>query len=345
MAENDGPIEQYLHITEMKSELDDLSGGKMVMGKSEDMDQGLEEAFLESVLAYEHAEQIPFRTLLERDGVSLPEPDALSDDELTAKLDEVIQAMAKRRNFLEWTDHLNDRELYAHLVEISFEETVPDLPPDDRTNYHLDISGSCSDEDYLRYYADEDSKAHWAETWPDMVIPPHEDPPYDRDRHLPKPPPPPNPYDDPEVAAEWCAKHHAKLLVQLADEGIIHGKINSEPVSFAPPVASVWAVESNDCEGAVEWWALNGECPPVFISTREISNPRAFLRAVSQRWNAEVDALEMAYRQAEEREEACGKGQIRPQPFHMRRRYAQILEDWATDDSAWDENLLEKYPR
>jgi hypothetical protein len=335
--ENNGPIEQYLHITEMKAELDDLSDGKMIIGKCEDMDQALEESFLENVLAYERAEQVPFRTLMERDGVTLPPPDALSDEELSAKLDEVIQAMARRRNFLDDTDHLSDRELYVHLIEISFEETVPDLPPDDRTNYHLDIGSSCSDEDYLRYYADEDWRVHWAETWPDTVFPPHEDPPYDRDRHLPKPLPPSSPYEDPEVAAEWCAKHHEKLLLQLADQGIVHGRINSEPVSFAPPVASVWAVESKDCEGRVDWWALNGECPPVFISATDISNPRVFLRAISRRWQAEVDALEMARRQAEELDEACSKPQIRVEPFDMRRRYARILEDWATDDSAWDE--------
>jgi hypothetical protein len=338
LSEINDHIEQYLHITEMKAELNDLSDGGMAMGTCEDMDQGLEEAFLENVLAYERAGQVPFRTLLERDGVTLPEPSGLSEEELSAKLDEVIQAMAKRRNFMECTNHLSDRELYEHLIQISLEETVPDLPPDDHTNYHLDITGGCSEEDieiYLKYYADEDWRTHWAESWPDMVIPSHEDPPYDRDRHLPKPPPPPNPYDDPEVAAQWCAQSHKKLIVQLADAGIVHGNINGEPVSYAPPLASVWAVESKDCKGTVEWWALNGECPFTFISAREISNPRAFLRLISQRWRAEVDALEAAYRQTEELEETCSKPQV--QPFHMRSRYAQIFEDWATDDSAWDD--------
>lgn len=340
MSEIDGYIEQYLHITEMRAELSELSDGTMVTATCEDMDQGLEEAFLESVLAYERAEQVPFRTLLERDGVVLPEPDELSDEELTAKLDEVIQAMAARRSFLDCTNHLSDRQLYTHLIEISLEETVPDLLPDDWTNCHLDMTGGCSDEDievYLRHYADEDWRAHWAESWPDTVIPPHQDPPHDRDRHLPKPPRPPNPYEDPEVAAEWCAKCHKKLLAQLANEGIAHGDVNSQPVSFAPPIATVWAVEGKGCKGIVEWWALNGECPSMLISAKEISNPRAFLRAISQRWHAEVDTLEMACRQAQELEETFGKPQIQLQPFHMRRRYAQILEDWAADDSAWDE--------
>lgn len=340
MSELDNSIEQYLRIAELKAELTELSDGAMEMETCEDIDQGIEEAFLEGVLAYERAEQVPFRTLLERDGLTIAEPDELSDEELPAKLDEVIQVLARRRTFLECTDHLSDRELYTHLVEITFEETVPDLPPDDGANFHLDMTGGCSGEDidtYLRYYADEGSRAHWAESWPDEAIPPHEDPPYDRDRHLPKPPPPPDPYDDPDVAAEWCGRYHAKLLAHLAAEGIAHGNVNHEPVAYAPPIAAVWAVESEEREGAIEWWALNGECPSMLVSTEDVPNPRDFLRGISRKWNAEVDALEVANQQTEEAEKAGDEPRLRLQPFYMRRRYAEILERWAADDSAWDE--------
>ena len=340
MSDIDNPIEQYLHITEMKAELNELSDGMMEMHTAEGIDQDIEESFLNNVLAYENAEQIPLRVLLERDGVTVHIPSDLNDAEISAKLDELIQAMAKRRNYLDCTDHLSDRELYEHLVNISLEETMPDLPSDDQGYYYLDITGSGSDEDteiYLKYYADEDWRTHWAEDFPDMFIPPHEDPPYDRDRHLPKPPPPPDPYDDPEVAAKWCAEYHNKLLLQLADAGIIHGNINSEPVAYAPPIASVWAVENKDCKGTVEWWALNGECPFIFISAKEVPNPRDFLRLASQQWNAEVEALELARKQAEELEESCNKPQFKLQPFYMQERYARILERWAADDTAWDE--------
>lgn len=340
MSEIDDPIEQYIHIAEMKEELHELSDGAMVMETCENMDQGIEEAFLENVLAYEHAEQVPFRELLERDGVILPAPNELSDDELPAKLDEVIQAMAKRRAFLECTDHLSDRELYTHLIEISLEETYPDLPPDDESNCHFDITGSGSEEDievYLKHYADDDCRAHWAEDWPDMVIPAHEDPPYDRDRHLPKPPPPRDPYEDPELAAAWCAECRDRLLVELAEKAIIHGNVGSEPVSYAPPAASVWAIESKDREGTVEWWALIGDCPYVLASAREISSPRAFLKAVSQQWQAEVDALEEARRQAEELEDERNKPPFRLDPFYPRQMYARMFQAWAADDSAWDD--------
>jgi hypothetical protein len=52
------------------------------------------------------------------------------------------------------------------------------------------LLGGGSEEDnqlYLKYYADDDWRQHWHEDWPDDLIPAHQDPPYDRDRLLPKP--------------------------------------------------------------------------------------------------------------------------------------------------------------
>jgi hypothetical protein len=39
----------------------------------------------------------------------------------------------------------------------------------------------------LKYYASEKYRAWWREDFPEYEIPAHEDPPYDRDRHLPVP--------------------------------------------------------------------------------------------------------------------------------------------------------------
>ena len=40
---------------------------------------------------------------------------------------------------------------------------------------------------FLKYYADDDFRRQWHKDCPKDPIPAHEDPPYDRDRLLPKP--------------------------------------------------------------------------------------------------------------------------------------------------------------
>lgn len=60
-------------------------------------------------------------------------------------------------------------------------------------NCHLDVLGSCSEEDIIlqmRYYADEQKRARFAAEFPDFPMPPHEQPPFDRDRRLPQSEPP-----------------------------------------------------------------------------------------------------------------------------------------------------------
>ena len=54
---------------------------------------------------------------------------------------------------------------------------------------YIDLIGSGSEEDIeigLRYYESEEDRRRWAKEFPKDVIPPHEDPPFDRDRLLPK---------------------------------------------------------------------------------------------------------------------------------------------------------------
>jgi hypothetical protein len=182
-------IAQEIRINELREAAKEAAGREMLSWESPDAPPEISEAFWANVLRYEQAEETCHFLQLEQGGVELPPPDELDDAQLTAKLWGVIHALAKRNVFLSQTDHWSDRELYEQLWHDALREVTMDFPPGSGWNCHIDFLSSGSDEDnelYLKYYADEDYRQRWHADWPKDVIPPHVDPPYDRDSKLPK---------------------------------------------------------------------------------------------------------------------------------------------------------------
>ena len=128
---------------------------------------------------------------LQAAGVELPEPDALDDASLKRKLWEVIAGLAALRVYMDNTNHLSDRELYARLWhemlrgetaaidEIGWQTHLePDFPDDAGKSLLV----------YLTYYADHETRERWSKEFPEDPMPAHQDPPFNRDDLLPGPP-------------------------------------------------------------------------------------------------------------------------------------------------------------
>lgn len=176
-------------IEDLKRRAEELAGGQMEIGGMDDCPAEVEEEFWKHVVGYEEAPWTTNFQQLEDAGVSLPAPDSLNDEELTAKLWEVIQKLALLHVFIDQTDHLSDRELYTHLWTDSLREETKAMPLAANSAYHIQLLGGGSDEDnllYLKYYADDDFRRYWHKDFPRDPMPAHEDPKYDRDRLLPK---------------------------------------------------------------------------------------------------------------------------------------------------------------
>ncbi len=183
-------VDQDKRIEVLKRRADDLGDSHMKAQVMDDCPAETEETFWKEVVEYEEAPWTTHFLQLESAGVSLPPPDSLNDEELTEKLWEVIHTLVLLQVFIEQTDHLSDRTLYSQLWADCLREEVKQLTPSAGAAWHIPMLGGCSDEDsrlYLMYYADEDSRRHWQEEFPDELLPAHEELPYHRDHLLPKP--------------------------------------------------------------------------------------------------------------------------------------------------------------
>ena len=121
-------------------------------------------------------------------GIQLPEPSSIADADLKGKLWEVLAGLNKLGVYLNHTDHLSDRELYAKLWNEILTAEVPQF--DEFGSNHVTVLHPGDDADdrlYLKYFADEEWREHWLKDYPGYAMPPHEDPPFNRDILLPNP--------------------------------------------------------------------------------------------------------------------------------------------------------------
>ena len=180
---------QEKRFEKLRAELQELGGDQF--SHESDLPADLEEEFLNHILQFETAEQMTLMQWLENAGLEVPTPDELSDELLVAKLWEIIHRMASLGAYLHNTDHLSDRELYTYLYDDALRKPTVLFPENPGFVHGIDLLGSGSDEDmqlYMRYFADDEYRQTWAKTFPDFEMPTREDPPFDRDKHLPKSP-------------------------------------------------------------------------------------------------------------------------------------------------------------
>lgn len=175
-------------IRELKRRVKKLADTVIIAQAPDEYPLEMQEVFWQQVQDIEDAPwAAPFDVLVDG-GLELPAPEDMDDEQLSAKLWQLIQALAMLRIFLYHTDHLSDRELYRTLWCEDLRDVVPLLPNDPDSACHLDMLGGGGEEEeriYLTYYADDEDRRFWAETTPGAPLPMPAPRPYDRDRRLP----------------------------------------------------------------------------------------------------------------------------------------------------------------
>ncbi len=188
MFEIDDELDQTKLIEQMRAEVRKLGG---IFATDLELPSDMEVAFLRHVLEYEQAQPVSLLQILHDSDLKVPAPDDLDDSELTARLWEIIERMSSLGAYLLNTNHLSDRELYEYLYNDGLREQATLFPEDPTYAYTLDIVGGGSEEEheiYLKFYADEAYRTRWRSSWPEDLMPEHEEPRFNRDAKLPKSP-------------------------------------------------------------------------------------------------------------------------------------------------------------
>jgi hypothetical protein len=171
-------VEQLLRNAELRDELERYFDESISRVNVQHLSLAAENEFLACMLAWEQAPVLPIYRWFEPE-LRPPRPDSLNDDDLHQILWDLIGKLFARRIVLDFTDHLSDRDLYCLIFRdiLPAREKKLDWP----TNYlHFDCTGPSSDpEIWLRYYATEEERLDWAETYR-QPLPPAAPPPYPR---------------------------------------------------------------------------------------------------------------------------------------------------------------------
>lgn len=152
--------------------------------------QMADRAFWSMIYDFEMAPMTTNRRQLSEIGVEVTASEELADDELTIKLREIVDALGRLSIYLLHTDHLSDRQLYQRLERDILDEEVRDLPADGVAREFIDLCMPETDEDWATYremYEFRQEVGDRAVSTADASPSARCQPPFDRDRTLPRP--------------------------------------------------------------------------------------------------------------------------------------------------------------
>jgi hypothetical protein len=177
-------VETLLRNAELRERIEPFRDESMLWMRLDRMPTAAENDYLESMLAWELAPLLPVAQWFDPP-LSLPQPSTLDDDQLHQVLWQTIHKLYEQGIVLEFTDHLDDRQLYKVILRDilpSLEKKI-DSPP---RFLHWDCANATGNEDiWLKYYASDEDRRSWAKER--RRRPPPAEPPRYR-RELPKAP-------------------------------------------------------------------------------------------------------------------------------------------------------------
>jgi hypothetical protein len=140
-------------------------------------------------------------------------------------------------------------------------------------------------------------------------------------------------WDSVEFTSKWFLECRKKVRLYLRKEKVHHGKIGTEPAWFVSPHVSLWAIESMDNPGWVGWWAICGDVPTDYVSSKGTKDPRAAIRAIAKNWMEwSLDVMNGKEHLHFRIDTSQDQTSLAP----LLKTRAETLSKWANDDALWE---------
>ncbi len=138
----------------------------------------------------------------------------------------------------------------------------------------------------------------------------------------------------PPEEVEWVNERRNALLEYLRGEGVTHGEVGDWPAWHVCPYVAIFAIGSVAAPGRVGWWAITGDLPTDYVSSRDAKHPREVLSHFARQW---AELASYMLRGEPHPETIMGTPDDWPELGPLLESRSQILQRWAEDDAIWNE--------
>ena len=132
----------------------------------------------------------------------------------------------------------------------------------------------------------------------------------------------------------WVRQEREKVVAYLTSQRCEHGGIAEWPAFHVDPYVALWAIQSRTVAGRVGWWAISGDLPTDYMSSSSGYHPREALRHFSAEW---VSVAESMRRGEDHPRTKIGAPELWSTMAPLLEKRAQLLREYADDDSLWEE--------
>ena len=138
-------------------------------------------------------------------------------------------------------------------------------------------------------------------------------------------------YDDPATESLWLREQREHVMEYLTNEALSYDRLAESPAWFVAPYVSIWTTIPKTLNER-RLWIICGDLPADFMESSEETGVREVLQAFATRWRELSLCLSSG-----KHHPTLNVGNLENQQElgALLQRRAELLQQWANDDSIW----------